>query len=313
MENDDLKEMKFVSPVKLKFYHFIVLPFCLAVFCLGGSGCATVNSDAVINNFKQAQSYPPVILTENTKASLKSLAGRANMESTLNFGMGADDVQPQILLDGIRQILSKRFQQLPGEQNSSFVLVFDAQAKLGMVTGSTTSLELTGTFKEDDKTIDIIQGEGSSKIPFPAVNFAFHKAADSAFVQFDENLKNSQKITAYITMGAFVKFKEKVRKWQALSPKPPLPEEARRFRVLADDAVANKEFEKAANYYEQGLVIDSMWPAGQYNAAMIYNELHIYYLAAMHMKRYLALKPEDAKKYQDQIYIWEEKVKETNE
>ena len=287
--------------------------FCLAAFCLGSFGCATVNPDAVINDFKQAQSYPPIILTENTKASLKSLAGKANMESTLNFGMGADDVQPQILLDGIRRILSKRFQQVPGEQNSGFVLVFDARLKLGAFSGSTTSLELTGTFKEDDQTIDIIKGEGSAAMPFPAVNFGFHKAADSAFAQFDENLRNSQKMTTYISMGSLVKFKEKVRRWQALPQKPPLPEEARRFRVLADDAVANQEFDKAANFYEQGLAIDPMWPAGQYNAAMIYKELNSYAMAAMHMKYYLVLKPEDTKKYQDQIYIWEEKAKETNE
>jgi len=298
---------------KIKFYHLVIFPVSLIAFCIAGSGCATVNSDAVINNFKQTQSYPPIILTENTKASLKSLAGKANMESTLNFGMGADDVQPQILLDGIHQILSKRFQQVPGEQNDGFVLVFDAQAKLGSFSGSTTSLELTGTFKENDQIIDIIKGEGSSEMPFPAVNFGFRKAADGAFAQFDENLKDSQKIATYISMGTLTKFKEKVERWQALPQKPPLPEEARRFRVLADDAVDNKEFDKAANFYEQGLAIDPLWPAGQFNAAMIYNELHSYAMAAMHMKYYLVLKPEDAGKYQDEIYIWEEKAKEANE
>jgi len=297
---------------KIKFYHLVILPLCCIIFCLGGFGCATVNPDAVINNFKQAPSYPPITLTENTKATLKLLAGRANMESTLNFGMGADDVQPQILLDGIHQALLKRFQQLPGEQNSNFVMVFDAKAQLGMFSGSTTSLVLTGSFMDGNQTIDIITGQGSSKMPYPAVNFAFHKAADSAFAQFDENLKNSQKITAYLSTGDLENFKEKVKKWQGLPQKPLLPEEARRFRVLADDAVANKEFDKAANYYEQGLAIDPMWPAGHFNAAMIYKELNSYALAAMHMKRYLVLKPQDTKKYQDQIYIWEEKANESN-
>jgi tetratricopeptide (TPR) repeat protein len=113
--------------------------------------------------------------------------------------------------------------------------------------------------------------------------------------------------------AAFADFQEKVKVWHALSPKPSLPEEARRFRVLADDAVQNKEFQKAADYYEQGLKIYPMWPAGQFNAAMIYKELNFYAMAVMHMKRYLALKPEDTQKYQDQIYIWEERAKETNE
>jgi len=112
--------------------------------------------------------------------------------------------------------------------------------------------------------------------------------------------------------AAFADFQEKAKVWQALSQKPPLPDEARRFRVLADDAVQNKDFDKAANYYEQGLAIEPMWPAGQFNAAVIYGELKLYPMAVVHMKRYLALKPDaqDAKADQDKIYIWEEKVNE---
>lgn len=115
--------------------------------------------------------------------------------------------------------------------------------------------------------------------------------------------------------AAWAEFQQRAKEWLALPQKQPLPEEAHRFRVLADDAVQNKEFDKAANYYEQGLAIDPMWPAGQFNAAMIYGELEFYPLAVMHMKRYLALNPDakDARAYQDKIYIWEEKAKETNE
>jgi tetratricopeptide (TPR) repeat protein len=112
---------------------------------------------------------------------------------------------------------------------------------------------------------------------------------------------------------AFADYRDKVKVWQALPQKPPLPEEVRRFRVLADDAVQNKDFDKAADYYEQGLAIDPMWPAGQFNTAMIYKELNFYSMAIMHMKRYLALKPEDTKNYRDQMYIWEEKAKESND
>jgi tetratricopeptide (TPR) repeat protein len=114
--------------------------------------------------------------------------------------------------------------------------------------------------------------------------------------------------------SSFAEFQDKANVWRALTQKPPLSEEARRFRVLADDAVQNKDFDKAADYYEQGLAIDPMWPAGQFNAAIIYAELKFYPMAVMHMKRYLALEPDakDAKIYQDKIYIWEEKAEEGN-
>lgn len=55
-----------------------------------------------------------------------------------------------------------------------------------------------------------------------------------------------------------------------------------------------------------------MWPAGQFNAAVIYRELKFYTMADMHMKRYLALKLEETKNYQDRMYIWEEKIKDFN-
>ena len=72
---------------------------------------------------------------------------------------------------------------------------------------------------------------------------------------------------------ALADFQQKAGVWQALAHKPPLPEEAHRFRVLADDAIQNNEFAKAAAFLEKGLAIDPMWPAGQYNAARIYAEL----------------------------------------
>jgi hypothetical protein len=108
--------------------------------------------------------------------------------------------------------------------------------------------------------------------------------------------------------GAFIGFQEKARAWRALPQKPPLPEDVRRFKMAAEDAVRKKDFDKAADYYEQGLAVEPLWPDGQLNAALAYGELDLDALAVFHMKRYLELSPdaENAKKYRDQLSIWEE-------
>jgi len=117
------------------------------------------------------------------------------------------------------------------------------------------------------------------------------------------------------TVDNFAEFQEKAEAWRALPQKPALPEEVRRFEVLAKDAIQNKEFEKAGNYYERGLSLQPLWPEGQFNSAVIFGEIGKYAKAVLHMKRYLALCPyvPDAQAARDKMYIWEEKSHEVNQ
>jgi hypothetical protein len=112
---------------------------------------------------------------------------------------------------------------------------------------------------------------------------------------------------------AFVDFQEKSRAWRALAVKPALPGDVQRFRVAAEDAFKNKKFQEAAEYYEQGLAVEPLWPQGQYNAALLEGELLWYGMAAFHMKRYLELVPDaaNAKAALEKMYLWEVKAKET--
>jgi tetratricopeptide (TPR) repeat protein len=109
---------------------------------------------------------------------------------------------------------------------------------------------------------------------------------------------------------AFKDFQEKAKAWKALAQKPVLAEDARRFKVRAEDSAQKKDWENAVKSYEQGLAIEPLCPDGQLNAARIYGELHAAALAVMHMKRYLELCPDapDAQKCRDQMYIWEGNV-----
>jgi len=110
--------------------------------------------------------------------------------------------------------------------------------------------------------------------------------------------------------SSFAAFQEKAKTWRALKVKPELPPDVRRFRLLAEDSIKHQEFEKAVQYYEQGLEIEPLWPQGQYNVALLYGEMREYRNAELHMKRYLELVPDapDAQAARDQMMIWQSKM-----
>lgn len=107
-------------------------------------------------------------------------------------------------------------------------------------------------------------------------------------------------------------FADKAKRYREMPVKPSLPEDVQKCRIMAEDAIHNKEFEKAAEYYEQGLEIEPLWPEGQFNAALLYGELKDYENAALHMRRYLELVPNarDAREAREKMYLWEGKARE---
>ncbi len=105
---------------------------------------------------------------------------------------------------------------------------------------------------------------------------------------------------------------QKIAAWRVLSPKPPLPEEVRQQRVLAESAFREKNLDSAIEHYENGLDIDPVWPEGHFNAALLYAELNKYSDAIWHMRAYVELVPDssDSQAARDQILIWQDKMKQ---
>ena len=110
--------------------------------------------------------------------------------------------------------------------------------------------------------------------------------------------------------AVLTEFQKTANAWRASGAKMALPEEARRHKVLAENAVQEKNFEKAINEYEAGLAIYPTWPDGQYNLALLCGETGNYDEAVQHMEEYLVLAPDapDALAAKDKIIIWQDKI-----
>lgn len=112
--------------------------------------------------------------------------------------------------------------------------------------------------------------------------------------------------------AAFAEFRVKAVDWRALAVKPPLPDAVKQDRTLAEEALQHQDFQAALNYFEKGLAIEPMWPAGQFNAASLAGDsLQRYDQAVSHMKRYLELSPDapNAAAGRQQMALWEQKAK----
>jgi tetratricopeptide (TPR) repeat protein len=107
-------------------------------------------------------------------------------------------------------------------------------------------------------------------------------------------------------------FSQQAKAWRAMPSKPPLPEEVREKRLLAEDAVKHHKPEEALDYYEAGLDLFPTWPQGHFNAALVAGELGFYTEAVEHMQSYLELVPNaaDAQSARDQMVIWQHKAGE---
>jgi tetratricopeptide (TPR) repeat protein len=105
-------------------------------------------------------------------------------------------------------------------------------------------------------------------------------------------------------------FSQAAAEWRALPTKPPIPEEVRAQRLLAETALKEQQAGKALSHYETGVEFYPVWPEGRFNAALIAAELKFYSEAVEQMRAYLELTPDspDAQSARDQIVIWQDKA-----
>jgi tetratricopeptide (TPR) repeat protein len=114
-------------------------------------------------------------------------------------------------------------------------------------------------------------------------------------------------VTVNVSDSSDAAFQVIATQYRAEKPKPPLPEEARKFRIQAEFAVQEKQFDRAVELYGKALAIAPWWPEGHFNRALILGQTRTYPDAIREMKRYLLLVPDapDGRAAQDNIYQWE--------
>ena len=127
-------------------------------------------------------------------------------------------------------------------------------------------------------------------------------------------------VLAFNTLHAFAvdsnapirTFTQRATAWRALPTKPPIPEEVRAQRLVAEDSFKANKPDEALAHYENGLLLYPTWPEGNFNAALIAGDLGYYAAAIEHMQDYLELVPEaaDAQAARDKILIWLTKARE---
>lgn len=104
-----------------------------------------------------------------------------------------------------------------------------------------------------------------------------------------------------------VAFEKSAADYRAANPRPQPGELQRQREVQAEAMVADKQFLRAAETYEQAVTEAPLWPQGHFNFALVLESLGDYEWAISEMKRYLALVPdaENARAALDKIYEWE--------
>ncbi|MCE5175277.1 MAG: hypothetical protein ABFC90_05570 [Bacteroidales bacterium] len=99
--------------------------------------------------------------------------------------------------------------------------------------------------------------------------------------------------------------------YKALSEKPTITEEQRKYIVQANSKNEKKEYQEALNLYKKAINVNPLsYPSAYNNMALLAAQIKDYQYAIFNMKKYLMLVPEaeDARAAQDKIYEWEAEI-----
>ena len=151
---------------------------------------------------------------------------------------------------------------------------------------------------------DIAAGEGTVKLADNATFFKMSTASANALYVLKQNAIKVKKASDEYDVSFAASLTDYRKK---AASNAALPEEANKYKVQAEGAVRDKEFDDAADLYAAALKIAPWWPVGHFNRALVLGEIGDYEMAKREMKHYMQLVPNapNARAAQDKIYEWE--------
>lgn len=177
------------------------------------------------------------------------------------------------------------------------------------------SLRFDTKAKGTDSIEDSLQALTSGKTGDPAtvslvevMAFGFTDV-DKARCVFEE-LRFIKKAEAE---AAVAEFQPLAAQYRAMSPKPAVSEEQRKYVVQANSMAQDKQYARAISLYSKALGVNPLsFPAAYFNMALLEAQQGNILGAILNMRKYLLLVPdaEDARSAQDKIYEWQAKVGE---
>jgi len=135
------------------------------------------------------------------------------------------------------------------------------------------------------------------------------QANDREVVALLRDLRNTVKTCAVKTRSdasSEPAFRDAAARYRSMAVKPELPEEAREFRVQAEYALGQNQFQNAVDLYAKALKLSPWWPEGYFNQALILGEMSCPEEAIAAMNKYIELVPgaPDVRAARDKIYQW---------
>jgi len=144
------------------------------------------------------------------------------------------------------------------------------------------------------------------------ISFHFHKGDLADAQRFADDLFFIQQALKKQYGGQSALFESKAAEYRALTVKPPVSEEQRRYIVQANASSQRKAYREALELYLKAVELDPVsYPGAYFNMALLSAQMKWFNSAISYMKQYLMLVPDakDARSAQDKIYEWEFLIK----